>query len=87
MHPQSGFNFSQLWAVALVFKQAIRSLACVASTLLIMTSRRVSTIFGPQSSFLPLFIRGTAGAFSMSLYYFAIMELPLPDAVNHSFNL
>ena len=44
----------------------------------------ISPMFGHRESYIFLFIRGTAGAVSMALYYFAILLMPLADVVSSS---
>lgn len=43
-------------------------------------------MFGHPESFIALLFRGGAGAASMSVYYFAILLLPLADVVSRLYD-
>ena len=61
--------------------QLVRSAICMAVTLGLLRLHAVSPMFGHAKSYFALLVRGGAGATSMSVYYFAIMALPLADVV------
>lgn len=60
---------------------------CMAATLATIKWQNASAAYGSRTSLVPLFVRGAAGASSMSLYYFAIFRLPLADVVCHPLHI
>jgi drug/metabolite transporter (DMT)-like permease len=53
----------------------------MAITIGMIKARGISPVFGSRANFLPLLMRGAAGAASMSFYYFAIFQLTLADVM------
>ena len=63
--------------------QAIRSVSCFIITVIwgAVKGQTLPKMFGSRPNFPALLLRGTAGASSMSFFYFGVLKLTMADAV------